>query len=71
MLSMIKFNMFDAICHEHLMYLSSKIMIKMAQNNKLEFLILNITTSMVEVLSILFVKILLNLKIIKKILLVH
>ena len=35
MLSMIKFNMFDAICHEHLMYLSSKIMIKMAQNNKL------------------------------------
>ena len=24
-LSMIKYNMFDAICHEHLMYLSSKI----------------------------------------------
>ncbi len=35
MLSMIKFNMFDAICHEHLMYLSSKIMIEMAQNNNL------------------------------------
>ena len=35
MLSMIKFNMFDAICHEHLMYLSSKIIFQMAKNNKL------------------------------------
>ena len=35
MFSMIKFNMFDAICHEHLMYLSSKIMFKMAIKNNL------------------------------------
>ena len=34
-LSMIKFNMFDAICHEHLMYLSSKTIFQMAKNNKL------------------------------------
>ena len=34
-LSMIKFNMFDAICHEHLMYLSSKIIFQMAKRNKL------------------------------------
>ena len=35
MLSMIKYNMFDAICHEHLMYLSSKTIFQMAKNNKL------------------------------------
>jgi len=34
-LSMLKFNMFDAICHEHLSYLSSKIIINMAKRNKL------------------------------------
>ena len=34
-LSMIKFNMFDAICHEHLMYLSSKILFEMAKKNNL------------------------------------
>ena len=33
--SMIKYNMFDAICHEHLMYLSSKVLFQMATNNKL------------------------------------
>tara|TARA_B100000686_G_C16772036_1_gene965821 strand:- start:1329 stop:2552 length:1224 start_codon:yes stop_codon:yes gene_type:complete len=35
MLSMLKFNMFDAICHEHLTYLSSKIIINMAKKNNL------------------------------------
>ena len=35
MLSMIKFNMFDAICHEHLMYLSTKIMFQMVSKNNL------------------------------------
>jgi hypothetical protein len=34
-LSMLKFNMFDAICHEHLTYLSSKIITNMAKKNKL------------------------------------
>ncbi len=34
-LSMIKFNMFDAICHEHLMYLSSKVLFEMANKNSL------------------------------------
>lgn len=34
-LSMLKFNMFDAICHEHLAYLSSKIITNMAKKNKL------------------------------------
>jgi 2-polyprenyl-3-methyl-5-hydroxy-6-metoxy-1,4-benzoquinol methylase len=34
-LSMIKYNMFDAICHEHLMYLSSKIIFEMSKKNKL------------------------------------
>ncbi len=34
-LSMIKYNMFDAICHEHLTYLSSKIIINMAKKNNL------------------------------------
>ena len=35
MLSMIKYNMFDAICHEHLTYLSSRIIFEMAKKNKL------------------------------------
>ena len=30
-LSMLKFNMFDAVCHEHLVYLSSKIITNMAK----------------------------------------
>jgi len=34
-LSMIKYNMFDAICHEHLMYLSSKIIFEISKKNKL------------------------------------
>ena len=37
-LSMIKFNMFDAICHEHLMYLSSKVLFEMANKNSLRVL---------------------------------
>ena len=35
MLSMIKFNMFDAICHEHLMYLSSKVFFEKKKKNNL------------------------------------
>ena len=35
LLSTIKFNMFDVICHEHLTYLSSKIITNMAKKNKL------------------------------------
>jgi len=34
--SILKYNMFDAICHEHLAYYSSKIMISMCQNNNLK-----------------------------------
>jgi len=35
LLSMIKYNMFDAICHEHLAYYTTKIIINMAKKNKL------------------------------------
>ena len=34
--SILKYNMFDAICHEHLAYYSSKIMISMCKNNNLK-----------------------------------
>jgi 2-polyprenyl-3-methyl-5-hydroxy-6-metoxy-1,4-benzoquinol methylase len=36
--SILKYNMFDAICHEHLAYYSSKIMISMCNNNNLKII---------------------------------
>ena len=35
LLSIIKFKMFDTICHEHLYYYSTKVIIDMAENNNL------------------------------------
>ena len=35
LLSMIKYNMFDAICHEHLAYYTSKIIMEMSEKNNL------------------------------------
>ena len=36
--SILKYNMFDAICHEHLAYYSSKIMISLCNNNNLKII---------------------------------
>ena len=36
--SIIKYNMFDTICHEHAEYYSTDVLIKMFQNNNLELL---------------------------------
>jgi hypothetical protein len=35
LLSMLKYNMFDAICHEHLIYYTSKIILEMTKKNNL------------------------------------
>ena len=34
---MLKYNMFDAICHEHLTYYTSKVLVEMCKKNNLSW----------------------------------